>query len=209
MFKSFLIPFASVILGLACSVDSHCQTKESYQIFSEAARQESVLFRGRQARQYNFLYNGHCYWSSTEFVAGDVSYNDKIYYGVLLNIDAADNALLTRMSPDMPAIALEMEDVPWCVIGGIRYRNLKMEGYADAEEGLYEVLSDDGEAFRKVSKQLANYIGNKNGDGIGYFDPNYKENVHDYFQPSVRYYVIKDGVLRKVSKKKAMNHASK
>ena len=182
---------------------------QEYEKFMEAAKEQSVLYRGRQATQYTTTCNGTYFWSSKSFQEGSVLYNHKLYTGVLLNIDALSQRLLVRLSNDQSAVSLSTDEVEWCKIGSRVFVNLRQKGVGGAEQGFYEVLSEEAQVYLRVDKSIHNAVDSKNGEGIGYHDPDYRNDVLSYYAYVPRYYMMKDGKLTKVSKKKALKNAGK
>lgn len=180
-----------------------------YEAFKETAGVQSVLYRGRQATQYNLRYNGIPYWETTEFLPGSVIYNEKTYTDVLLNIDAVSMDLLVKYEPSMPAVSLHRDDVLSFDIAGQQYINLNAQGI-DAPEGFFRVLLDGEEqdVVMQVQKMLKKATDNRNGKAIGYYDPDYDPSVIEFFEYSARYYFLKDGVLTKTSRRKATKYVA-
>lgn len=191
-------------LCLACA-GAYAQDRTEYDSFSAAAKEQLMLFRGRQATSYNdVLYNGHYFWSTPEFRTGDVSYNGRVYHDILLNIDAVEGKLIARYSMEMPAVAVDGDYVPWFTIGPERYVNLRLAG-VDASPGFYEQLSDGSTpVYLRVHKTYVRSTGNANGALIGYEDPYYDSSILAYFRIDSSYYCLTEGRLKKVSRRKAL-----
>lgn len=188
---------------------SYAQSGIEYESFAQAAQENSVLYRGRQATQYAFNYNGVPYWSPDGFREGSVDYNGKTYYGVLLNIDACVQDLLVKYSAEMPAVALDRDHVTSCVIAGTPYANLALREVRKAEPGYYAVLADGATpVYYRVDKFLRKSTGSKNDVNIGYDDPDFKPNVLQYFAHRGRYYTIQNDALKKIGKRRAMKLAA-
>ena len=195
-------------LLLLSAVLSYAQSRVEYEMFADAAQENSVLFRGRQATQYPFLYNGVPYWSPDGFKEGSVDYNGKTYYGVLLNIDACVQDLLVKYRPEMPAVALDIDYVTSFVIDGTPYSNLVLHGVKNAEPGYYAVLAEGANpVYFRVDKFLRKSTGGKNDTNIGYDDPDFKPNVLQFFANRARYYTLHNGALKKIGKRRAMKYA--
>lgn len=191
-------------------VSSGLAAQTPYEVFKEAAGAQSVLFRGRQATQYAFHFNGNPYWDMPEFRLGNLEYNEKIYENVLLNIDAVSQDVLVKYEESMPAISLYREDVGTVFIGGNKYRNLSAEGVEGAPVGFFLVLLEGGgqEVFMQVTKALQKAVDNRNGKPIGYYDPDYDPTVLEFFDYTAKYYSLKDGVLTKVGRRKALKYVA-
>lgn len=181
-----------------------------YETFKETAGVQSVLYRGRQATQYNLRYNGIPYWETTEFLPGSVIYNEKSYSDVLLNIDAVSMDLLVKYEQSMPAVSLHRDDVLSFDIAGQKYVNLAAQGVENAPDGYFRVLLEGAEqdVYMQVNKTLKKATDNRNGKAIGYYDPDYDPTVIEFFEYYAKYYFLNDGVLTKVGRRKAMKYVS-
>ena len=161
---------------------------------------QSPLYRGRLEPEYDFRFNGHYYWSTTEFHPGTVYYNGTLYEGVPININAHTRNLLVRQNEFLPPVALERSLVGWFEIDGERYVNLQAAGVADIPEGFYKILSDGHRTYYyRRDKEFAREVGNHNGVKIiGYDDPNYRDYVLAYFYVRDHWYTVKKGVAKRV-----------
>ena len=224
--KRIVLPLAAALL---CALPAGAQNDAEYARFQEAAEEQSVLYCGRQATNYrNIHFNGTFYWfppalvqstvvvdgnvytgsgvaSYEEFFDADIKFNDKVYYGVMANIDACSQELLVRYASGMPAVVVDREHVPWCRINGWKFVNLQYSGIEDADPGFYQVLADrdDMMVLKRVGKVLRNSADNVNGTRIGYKDPNYNEKVLDFFSAVNSHYLLRDGHLKKIGAHKA------
>lgn len=202
MQKRLLCVLPLLMLALA----SQAQDKSEYELFSEAAGSKSVLYRGQSATKYMLRYNGHYFWDTREYKPGTVMYNGKLYKDVLLNVDACEQELLTRVSMGSSEIKLQREYVEWFQIGEDRYVNLKLQNVAEnVADGFYiEHITPSGPVYFRVEKLLNSSVNNNNGySGIGYDDEYYMSDVYDCFIIQRRYYIIKKGKLKKVGRYKA------
>ena len=180
---------------------------EEFDAFKEAAKNKSVLFRGRRASSYgNVHFNGTFYWTSPEFKPGNVCYGGKMYYDELMNIDACAHELLVRSAPGMPAAIVDRDLVTFFTIGEDRYENLSLAGTEGAKPGFYRVMlqSPQFTVYERMEKPLRTSTDYQNGAGSGYEDPNYRSNFLSYFSYSPRYWQLRDGRLKKISRRKAL-----
>lgn len=182
------------ILSVSClflalsSLFSSAQTTTELKAFENAAGNGSVLFRGKQANTYNHAANGNPYWSSTTFVPAEIVFEDRLYDDVLVNIDAITDQVLVRKDGSPIAIALPAGSVS-AISTGSGHFELVPDGVEGIPEGLYEILGDgDQKVYKHVRKQLKTGTQNMNGDPIGYVDPGYRSDVHDYYAISRTYY---------------------
>lgn len=224
--KRIVLPLVAAFL-FACPAGA--QNDAEYISFQKAAEEQSVLYCGRQATNYrNIHFNGTYYWfppeqvQSTvvvdgnvytgsgvsgyeEFFDADINFNDKVYHGVMANIDACSQELLVRYAPGMPAVVVDRDHVPWCRIKGWKFVNLQYSGIEEADPGFYQVLADhDGMmVLKRVGKVLRNSADNVNGTRIGYKDPDYNEKVLDFFSAVNSHYLLRDGQMKKIGAHKA------
>ena len=114
--------------------------------------------------------------------------------------------------PCVTPVSVFIDQVAWFTMGGKRFLNLRYLGYTEAEEGFFEIVRDGRvPLLRKVRKNMLTDGNNHNGEGIGYFDPEYDSSVYTYFKNSVSYHAIEDGKvikLRKHAFKKRMKGAA-
>ena len=177
-----------------------------YEDFMQNAEGKAVLYRGRKALSYrNLRFNGTYYAYTKDYAEGSVMFNGKLYEGILLNIDACQQQLLSRWADAMPEVIIDSRKVRYFTIGQDKYLNLSEDGY-DAAPGFYKVLRQDDSHFVVVlrTKTLHNSADNVNGAKIGYDDPDYNPEVFNYFSVTDKYYVIRDGVLKKIRRRKAL-----
>lgn len=173
---------------LAGSTAASGQGTDEQKAFQDAAGDRSVLFRGKEAMHYDFAANGHPYWSTREFIPGEIVVDGCRYHDVPLNIDAFTQQALVKMSNQVIAVALDPDQVVEMQIGDHRYEGVG-PGHEDIPEGIYEVLGTGPEqVLKRVSKSLANSMMNVNGAQIGYEDPNYRSQVYVYFAYKATYY---------------------
>lgn len=200
--KNKLVVFLALLLGTVQL--SLAQGTAEFNAFQEAAGFQSVLYRGHAALQYSgTLYNGHYYWVTPDFREGSVLFNGKRYSNVLLNVDACDQQLLAKAYEGMMPVAVSRDLVPEFEIAGQKYVNLSLAGQKDASPGFYLVACEEPLIYQRINKILSSSTGDMNGPGIGYDDPNYRYDVFNYFMNDVHYYVLKDGKLKKIGRRKA------
>ena len=178
---------------------------EAYGEYVKTAGSKAVLYRGRLPEKYLYTFNGTPFWESKTFQEGEVKYNGKLYRDVLLNIDACRMELLCRYSYDVSPIVLNRQDVQYARLGGRLFINLNNIGYKDAPEGYFEVIKD-GEApvLRQIKKVYRTDAHDHNGADIGYIDSNYKENIANYFRQEEKFYTLKEGAVKRISKRTAV-----
>ena len=203
-FRKRLSGVLAILVAAAAAPSLKAQQADDYSLYSSDAKEQSMLYRGRLATSYaNIHFNGTYYWTSREYAKGTVCYNGKVYEDVLCNVDACAQELLVRYSPAMPEVVVKKEYVPWFTMDGCRFINGSLSGIGGAE-GYYKVLKEkDGMLLQQVRKSIKQSADNVNGDAIGYNDPAYNPNIHSYFSVETRWYVVKDGKLKGISRRKA------
>ena len=154
-------------------------------------------------KNYPFKYNGTYYWQSKEFSPADIFYNGKYYKNVLVNIDANTRNLLVISDLNTLPITLNRDQVVFFRWKGSQFVNLQYLGYPEAPDGFFELVKDGSiPVFRQIIKVFRSSTRNVNGNnGIGYEDPAYNPAVVDYFEKNESFYAIKEGKVKKISKR--------
>lgn len=184
--------------------DNTFAQQAEFEAFQQAASYQSVLYRGRAPQLYTgLLYNGHYFWLTKEFLPGSLTFNGKHYTNVLLNIDACAQELLVQSKPGAPAVVVDRSRVTELEIGGQKFINLELAGQKGALPGFYRIACEDPLIYQRIDKRMNTSPENVNGDTIGYEDPDYRTDVLNYFARDERFYVLKDGKLKKISRRKA------
>lgn len=124
--------------------------KDYLKAYYEASGEASLLFRGQEAVKYPYAgaYNGTYFWSSPEFVPGELFYNGKYYPDLLLNVNAHTETLLARQVDGVVAIALDSDLVEWFTMGDDRFVNLKKAGF-NVNHNFYQVIYENEAAIYK------------------------------------------------------------
>lgn len=179
---------AAMLLISLCAI---AQEREEMDIFMESAGLESQIFRGRQAPEYYFRYNGTPYWTSPAYLPGKLSYDGKIYEGLEINIDAAAQKMLCIRPGFAAKGMLEGDFVEWAEFGGRKYIGSRANGYETLPEGFFEVLYDAGKAkiLKQVKKTLKTDKDGNLRSQTGYKGP-LLANVNEIFVISADYYHI-------------------
>lgn len=190
-------------------VNAQAQQAE-FEAFQKAASYKSVLYRGRAPQLYTgILYNGTYFWNTPEFLPGSVTFNGKHYTNVLLNIDACAQEVLVQSNPGAPAVVITRSKVTELEIGGKKYVNLELSGQPDALPGFYCIACEEPLIYQRIDKHFSTSTENVNGESIGYDDPNYRPDVLNYFGRDQRFFVLKDGKLKRIGKRKAFKMMQK
>ena len=198
---TFLLLACAFIFAKNNAIYAQDNASKWYGDYVEAAGSRATLYRGRLPEKYLYAFNGTPYWESKQFVEGEVKYNGKIYRNVLLNIDACRMELLCRYSYDVSPIILNRQDVQYAKLGGRLFVNLNNLGYEDAPKGYFEVVHDgDTPVLRQIKKVYRTDARFHNGYDIGYFDPDYREEVVNYFRHEERFYTFKEGKVKRIGR---------
>lgn len=202
--KLRFLTVAAALVSLAASAQttdlSHRQYEDN-RIYYEAALEKSLLTRGTVAPEYRFQHNGTWYAETKEFKIGDVFYNGRLYQGVNLNIDACKNLLVVKTGI---ITATDPAYVDYAIIDGQKYVNLRYgDRVSNAPKGFCKVEFEGEISFYSlIQKSIQSSPGYHNGDDIGYFDPDYRDNVligtrtvsvDTFFSYSRKFYLVKDG----------------
>ena len=182
------------------------QDKRSIKQYQEQAAELSTLFRGRLPAKYPYLYNGTYFMYGPAFYKGDLFYNGKRYYDVWMNIDAFRMDLLVRPGSEQSPVVAYKNLVCWFTLGAAKYVNLEYMGFEDAPDGYFEILSDGtAPVLKQIRKTFRSSSQDHNGPDIGYEDPEYKDDVVNYFRFEESFYTIKGGKVEKIKKRAAQN----
>lgn len=167
-----------------------------------------LLYRGKIAQQMAFRYNGTFFADPFGFQEGAVMYNGKLYSGVEVQLDAYRQQLCVRMSPAYSPVIPDRDQVAWFRRGGSLFANLRYFGFEKATEGFFEVLYDGKSSVvvRQIRKILDSTPGDKNGEVIGYDDPDYDASVITYFRHEEHiYHISSDGTVTQLRKSRDLN----
>ena len=187
MGKTVLLTIVSVFALLAGSPCVRAQVPPELESFQQAAGERSILYRGRQGAKYNVLANGHQYWSKPEFESGDITFEDRFYHNVALNIDAVEQRALVKLANSPFVVALTPDLTPSFTIGESRFVGIGPGENLPA--GFYEEFGDGPEhVYKHVYKVVDTNTQNGNGDAIGYYDEHYRSNYTRHFAIHRVYY---------------------
>lgn len=170
--------FAGLVASLSAQSDD-------YKLYMQNAADASVVFRGSQAVQYHFAYNGTPYWDGPAFIRGDIRYNDKMYYGLKLNIDAVSQTLLLKNEAGIAEVALSPDQYDAFTIGKSRFMRLNGKIYEFIWDGKAKVL-------KQVVKVQERDIDGRKSTQTGY-SGNFDPNIRTVFIQKVKYYYIEEG----------------
>jgi hypothetical protein len=203
--KRFIIFAALLLLALA---PLKAQDQISYQ---KQAGALSTLYRGALPSElYPYKYNGTYFLESPTFVKGNLFYNGKYYYDILLNLDAAKQELLVKGNENLAPVVLSGKMVNFFTMNGKFYVNLNAIGFPNAPRGYYQLIRDGEKPILSlVEKKYKSQAGYHNGQEIGYDDPYYDRDVPDYFLRKETFYTLKNGNIARISRLAAKRELKK
>ncbi len=195
--------FPTLAAMLAVCLSASAQQNRSYDAFMSEAGENSVVFRGHRAMQYEFRYNGHQYWDRRSFERGSVEFNGKTYSDILLNIDCCSQDLLAVFDNELSAIVLDQDHIGNIRIGDRRFA--LSETVSPKLPTRYVEIFDTGAGplYRCRKKDV-----NTSSDGItpsklGYEVDNFNYSYNRYFMLRETWYTERKGTLKKIGRRKA------
>lgn len=193
-----------VLLAALLAISLQLPAQDDYRAYREKADIASTFFRGRQAVIYPFVFNGTYYWESSQFRKGDIRYNGKLYYDVMLNINAARQELEAKSPNGVFNVLLNSGCVEWFVIDGVKYVNPSFYGWEGAP-GYWQVLYDGkARVLRQVVKTLDRDLEGYYGAQLRFNDPNYRADAQYLFVGSEKYCIVaEDGTVTPLPRRSA------
>lgn len=163
------------------------------------------IYSGLQAMKYASPHNGTPYWSPQAYEHGVLRYNGNDYPDAVLAIDAYLQRLQIRDPRNGLAYVLDPEKVEYLSLYGGEFRHFS-KGSA-LPEGWYQIMHEgDWALYKHVEKRferLTTFLSRPDSRSLGYDDPNYNENVFDYFSIVVTYWhIASDGKVRHFSRQR-------
>ena len=192
-----------LVAVLALSGFGTAAAQDDYALFRDGAGEASLLYRGHQAYEYIFLFNGTYFWTSTVYQPGTVVFNGKQYRDIELNIDAARQDLIVRIGKGVSNKVLEREFVQECTIGGRRFLHLQYIYGETAPFGFWEVVYDGKtKVLRRVIKRLEQDVDGSKRDETHY-EGVYRDNLYQTFIYTATYcYLQEDGTILPVRRRR-------
>lgn len=146
---------------------------------------DAVIYRGPAALKYPAPFSGSTYIVSDEFTEGEVLYNQKKYYGALLNLDACRDELCVKLPQSGIVIVLSKDLVEEFSLNGRHFIKGEWKG-TDLDNTYCQVLySGNVQVIKKVDKGF-------------YLEEGIRSKVYE----TVKYYLVKDNVpyrLKRIS----------
>lgn len=188
---------------LAVCINASAQQSRSYDDFMAEAGENSVLYRGHRAMQYEFRYNGHQYWDNRIFERGSVEFNGKSYDNILLNIDCCAQDLLAVFDNELAAVVLNHEHIGDILIGN-RHFALAENISPVLPTRFVEIFdTNSGPLYRCRKKDVKKSSDAPNPSKLGYEVDNFNFNINQYFSLRETWYTERKGELRKIGRRKA------
>lgn len=176
-----------LITLLACPSPARAQASDAVRAYQQASGARSILFRGKQALNYSILHNGTPFLDKGEFMVGDITFEGNVYYDVTFKINAHTQRLYVKLMSAPLAVELTPERTSSIVAGDRRFEGFGPD--AALPEGFYEVFGTGPErVYKQIQKELSSSLNDVNGEPIGYIDPRYHDNIHQYFSINTAYY---------------------
>ncbi|MBR5610799.1 MAG: hypothetical protein IKW65_04690 [Bacteroidales bacterium] len=145
-----LIYFYIIVLPLLCLPFVDMKGQESdLNSYMKSVEGNSLLYRGKIEKHYSFKYKGTYFAYQEEYVEGKVYYNQKLYTGVLLNLNSFTDELSVRLSEGHLPVLLEKNLVDYFSLGERNFVNVRDGKKFGVDSGFYEVLTEGEERLLK------------------------------------------------------------
>lgn len=176
--------YINLILALSiCLIPSLLRAQEDgYSDYMAKVERQSLLYRGKIEKRYNFKYTGTYFAFQDQYVSGSIMYNKKLYRDVLLNLNSFTDEVSVRLSESHLPIVLDKTLIEWFKLGDNHF--VRVSGDKVLADGFYQVLVDDGDRLYKKIYQA--YREELSGSGQQTY-------VERLFTPEITYYVSKEG----------------
>ena len=160
---------------------------------------DSPVYRGEIADKYSFPFIGTVYAYSDEFEMGDLEFNGKMYYGLMMNLNCHRGELLVQIGATKDCIVLKNSIVGDFNIGERRYTALFGErGIKGLAPGYYQVLYEGEDVILKqIDRKIYDYTDFSSG------------NITKAFALKVKYWLLKDGEVRQIRRERDLQRMYK
>jgi len=181
--------YCIIIASISISFCAVAQSETGYHNFIDRVENPSIIKTGAIPIVYKSVREGNFYIRSNEYKMGSVKYNGKVYYDLLLNINAHLDELYVRDVSNTNSLVLSKDMIDYFYIDKKFYRNFKNGQMG----GFYEVIAEgDVSVYKKVQKVFYERVG---------------ADVFRGFHESISYFMIDgDNVLKFSNPKKILNH---
>lgn len=150
---------------------------------------QAVIFNGKEQIAYDLNYTNHPYFLTSEYVPGDLWYNQVLYKDIPLRLDLYRDEIVTHMPGTPYNIIIEKEKATEALIGGYRVIRHEEGLWLNVPKGNYLILLYDGH-----SPVVKKYL-------VASEQRIVDQHVEYTFRLRERFYVNKDGVCYPVSNK--------
>lgn len=183
-----LTVLAGIFISLLISPSPACaQDSDAIRAYQRTAGARSILFRGKQAAGYSFPFNGTPFLEDGRYMVGDITFEGNVYYDIPFRIDAYTQRICVKPESLPLAVELTPGRTSSIVAGDRRFEGFGPD--AALPEGFYEVFGTGPErVYKQIQKELSSSLNDVNGEPIGYIDPRYHDNIHQYFSINTAYY---------------------
>ena len=160
---------------------------------------DSPVYRGEIADKYSFPFIGTVYAYSDEFEMGDLEFNGKMYYGLMMNLNCHRGELLVQIGATKDCIVLKNSIVGDFNIGERRYTALFGErGIKGLAPGYYQVLYEGKDMILKhIDRKIYDHTDFSSG------------NITKAFALKVKYWLLKDGEVRQIRRERDLQRVYK
>lgn len=167
--------------------------------YNEEVGFDSPIYRGEIADKYSFPFIGTVYAYSDEFEMGDLEFNGKMYYGLMMNLNSHKGELYVRIGTTKDCIVLKNSLVGDFNIGERRYTALFGErGIKGLAPGYYQVLYEGEDVILKqIDRKIYDYTDFSSG------------NITKAFALKVKYWLLKDGEVRQIRRERDLQREYK
>ena len=161
-----------------------------FEAYEKAAREGSLLFRGRRPVGYKFQHNGTPYWDTPLFYGGTLRYNRKTYRVAAFNLDAVRHQLIVREPESGDEVQLNRDEVEAFTFGERRFVNGELFASPRLPAGFYEIFFE-GKAriLKRIDKELR-HVGNERLLDTGEKGLQVLHGIYDVYLPSVSFYYV-------------------
>ena len=191
--------FFKYTLGIfLLSLPALLHSQQRYDYYAEAGF-DSPIFRGEIVQRYPFPFTGTVYAYSDEFEMGDIEFNGKMYYGLMLNLNCYRGEVHVRVGTTKDCIVLKNSLVGDFNIGERRYTALFGErGIKGLAPGYYQVLYEGEDVILKqIDRKIYDYTDFSSG------------NITKAFALKVKYWLLKDGEVRQIRRERDLQREYK
>lgn len=205
--RGIILPLAFILLS---GTMSHGRLgaqdmEELYSRYSAAADFYMPLLRCRLSTGYEYPFNGAYTWDIDGFQEGTISFEGKVYGGVLLDIDAHTQEVMLRNENLFFSMTPPRKSVRFFTRGARKWVNLHDWGYPNAPEGFFEelyVLGDE-RLFDRVDRTAKQDV-NVREDFLGPFTKPFNPETTSYFEYTRHLYLLTaDGQMHRIRNRRA------